>query len=74
MKPLFKFASALVASLILATGVVGRAADGGSILFVGNSFTFGSGSAVHYYRNHTVTDLNNEGVGGVPALFKVFTD
>ena len=74
MKPLFKFASALVASLILATGMVGHAADGGSILFVGNSFTFGSGSAVHYYRNHTVTDLNNEGVGGVPALFKVFTE
>jgi hypothetical protein len=74
MKPLFKFASAFLASLILASGPVGRAADGGSILFVGNSFTFGSGSAVHYYRNHTVTDLNNEGVGGVPALFKVFTE
>jgi len=74
VKPLFKFAFAIAATLILATGMVGRAADGGSILFVGNSFTFGSGSAVHYYRNQTVTDLNNEGVGGVPALFKVFTD
>jgi len=73
MRLAFKFASALVASLILATGMIGRAADAGSILFVGNSFTFGSGSAVHYYRNNTVTDLNNEGVGGVPALFKVFT-
>ena len=44
-----------------------------SILFIGNSFLFGFGSAVHFYRNDTVTDLNNEGVGGVPALFKSFT-
>src|SRR5579862_1611025 len=69
-----RFVFASVAALILATGMVGHAATGGSILFVGNSFTFGSGSAVHYYRNNTVTDLNNEGVGGVPALFKVFTE
>src|ERR1700730_10163135 len=71
-----RFGTGLVAALAvlsLATGI-GRAADGGSILFIGNSFTFGSGSAVHYYRNHTVKDLNNEGVGGVPALFKVFTE
>jgi hypothetical protein len=74
MKLASKLSFAFVASLILATGMVGRAADGGSILFIGNSFTFGSGSAVHYYRNNTVTDLNNEGVGGVPALFKVFTE
>lgn len=73
MKLAPKLGSALVGSLILATGMVGHAADGGTILFVGNSFTFGSGSAVRYYRNNTVTDLNNEGVGGVPALFKVFT-
>ena len=44
------------------------------VLFIGNSFTFGSGSAVRFYRNDTVTDLNDEGVGGVPALFKSFTD
>ena len=74
MRLAFKLALALAASLILAAGMVVRAADGGSILFVGNSFTFGSGSAVHYYRNNTVTDLNNQGVGGVPALFKVFTE
>ena len=74
MKPVFKFGSAFVAVLLLALGPVGHAADRGSILFIGNSFTFGSGSAVHYYRNQTVTDLNNEGVGGVPALFKVFTE
>ncbi len=45
----------------------------GSILFIGNSFTFAWGSAVRFYRADTVTDLNGEGTGGVPALFKSFT-
>jgi hypothetical protein len=44
-----------------------------TILFVGNSFTFGYLSPVWHYRKDTVTDLNNEGVGGMPALFKLFT-
>lgn len=44
-----------------------------SILFVGNSFTFGWGSPVRFYRADTVTDLNHQGIGGVPALFKSFT-
>ena len=44
-----------------------------SILFIGNSFTFAAGSPVHYYRADTVTDLNGEGIGGVPALFESFT-
>jgi hypothetical protein len=66
--------TAFVICLILAAGSAGRAADSPSILFIGNSFTFGSGSAVRYYRNHTVHDLNHEGVGGVPALFKVFAE
>ncbi len=44
------------------------------VLFIGNSFTYGAGSAVRFYRNHTVTDLNDDGVGGVPALFKSFAD
>ncbi len=43
-----------------------------SVLFVGNSFTFAAGSPVRYYRAGTVTDLNDEGIGGVPALFKSF--
>ena len=47
---------------------------GESVLFIGNSFTYGQGSAVRFYRNSTVTDLNHEGIGGVPALFKSFTD
>lgn len=74
MKLRFKSACAFVASLILVSGLFGHAADGFSILFIGNSFTYGAGSAVRYYRNQTVTDLNNEGVGGVPALFKVFAE
>jgi hypothetical protein len=49
-----------------------------TILFVGNSFTFGANSAAHYYRPDTVTDLNGPAangktVGGVPAIFKAFT-
>ncbi len=43
-----------------------------SILFIGNSFTYGQGSAVRFYRADTVTDLNDKGLGGVPALFQTF--
>ena len=50
-----------------------QAAHAETILFVGNSFTFGALSAVWHYRAGSVTDLNKEGVGGVPALFKLFT-
>lgn len=53
-------------------------AEARSILFVGNSFTFGAGSAARYYKSETVTDLNppdakGRTVGGVPAMFKSFT-
>lgn len=44
-----------------------------TVLFVGNSFTFGANSPVWKYRASSVTDLNGDGVGGVPALFKLFT-
>lgn len=44
-----------------------------TVLFVGNSFTYGANSAVWRYRADSVTDLNRDGVGGVPALFKLFT-
>ena len=44
-----------------------------TVLFVGNSFTFGGDSPrVQAFRPETVTDLNQEGMGGVPALFKSF--
>src|SRR3954447_14610343 len=62
--------SLVFGALILILDVPGRAA---SILFVGNSFTFGELSEVKHYRPESVHDLNNEGIGGVPALFKQFT-
>lgn len=45
-----------------------------TILFIGNSFTQGAHSPVRNYRANTVTDLNGDGFGGVPALFKLFTE
>ena len=49
------------------------------ILFVGNSFIYGDPAGapaplVKFYRPGTVTDLNGEGIGGVPALFKAMTE
>ena len=44
-----------------------------NILFVGNSFTFAAGTPIMNYKADTVTDLNRNGTGGVPALFKAFT-
>ena len=61
--------AALLASLL----VFATSARAGNILFIGNSFTYAQGSAVHYYRANTVTDLNSQGIGGLPALFKSFT-
>jgi hypothetical protein len=48
-------------------------AQAANILFIGNSFTYAQGSPVHFYRADTVTDLNGQGIGGLPALFKSFT-
>lgn len=45
-----------------------------TILFIGNSFTFGANSPVRNWHADRVTDLNGTGLGGVPALFKEFTD
>lgn len=59
----------LVAALLLATPVEAK-----TVLFVGNSFTYGANSAAHFYKSDTVTDLNGplngKTVGGVPAFFK----
>lgn len=63
--------AAILAGLALLTGNAWAAPR---ILFIGNSFTFAAGSPVMHYRANTVTDLNKEGIGGVPALFKSFTD
>lgn len=58
---------ALVAVPLSATAAPQR------ILFIGNSFTFAANSPVWHYRASSVHDLNGDGVGGVPALFKCFT-
>ena len=44
-----------------------------TILFIGNSFTQGAHSAARNWRAGSVTDLNQAGYGGVPALFELFT-
>src|ERR1044071_3441346 len=62
------------ASVCIAVLTMSVTADAKSILFVGNSFTFGANSPVMSYRKQVVTDLNREGMGGVPALFKTFSD
>src|SRR5260221_9572621 len=64
----------LAAGIALATLAGPRLAAVESVLFIGNSFMYGAGSPVRFYRPQTVTDLNREGVGGVPALFKAFAD
>jgi len=67
-------AALAVAGMFLLGAGMTAAQQSQTILFVGNSFTFGSGSAVRYWRANTVTDLNDDGIGGVPALFKSFAD
>ena len=67
-----RLAMALVASVSWALSLT-AAQSGTSVLFIGNSFTFAAGSPVQFYRPDTVTDLNSSGIGGVPALFKSFT-
>lgn len=66
-------AGAILVAAALTTGT----ARAESILFVGNSFTYGepAGGApiVEDYQPSTVTDLNGSNIGGVPALFKQLT-
>ncbi|MBV8500922.1 MAG: PEP-CTERM sorting domain-containing protein [Paucibacter sp.] len=45
-----------------------------SVLFIGNSFTYGAGSAIMGYRPELVHDLNGEHASGIPALFKALAD
>jgi hypothetical protein len=59
--------AAAIALLLLAVPATAE-----RILFVGNSFTFGAGSAVHYFHAELVHDLNRQNQGGVPALFRMF--
>jgi hypothetical protein len=63
-----------IAAFLLCIAGLPTAACAETILFVGNSFTYGGDSPqVASYRPETVTDLNREGMGGVPALFEAFT-
>ena len=64
---------AIFATLLLGLGSAAANAQT-KVLFIGNSFTYGAYSPVQFYRADTVTDLNNEGIGGMPALFKSFAD
>jgi len=64
----------LLAFMLTATPAVAAPAKPRTILFVGNSFTFGALSAVKRYRAEAVTDLNRSGFGGMPGLFKTFTE
>jgi hypothetical protein len=63
---------------VLALGAMALpAVAANSILFVGNSFTYGEPAGgppiVQNYRPSSVTDLNGTNIGGVPALFKALT-
>jgi hypothetical protein len=58
--------------------LLGGAAQARSILFVGNSFTYGGYSPAEHYQAWTVTDLNGPDrsgrtFGGMPAIYKEFT-
>jgi len=68
----------LLTGAILTTALLAGPATARTILFVGNSFTFGELSAAKRYRTRTVTDLNGPDqsgrtLGGMPAIFKAFT-
>lgn len=62
-----------LASLGLACCLAASPALAENILFVGNSFTFAAGTPIMQFKSNFVTDLNRNGTGGVPALFKMFT-
>ncbi|MDN3922201.1 PEP-CTERM sorting domain-containing protein [Roseateles violae] len=68
---------AVLAAVLLACQAAPALAQSTSILFIGNSFTYGdpAGAApdVMFYKPSSVTDLNGSGIGGVPALFKQMT-
>ena len=67
----FRFAAA---AFLAAASASQASAVPRTILFIGNSFTQGAHSAVRNWHAGSVTDLNHDGYGGVPALFKMFSD
>ncbi|NJC35081.1 hypothetical protein GGR88_002595 [Sphingomonas jejuensis] len=64
----------MIRLIALLLALVAQPLSARTILFVGNSFTQGVGSAVLRYRADSVEDLNGDRLGGVPALFKRFAD
>src|SRR5260221_3604430 len=71
VRPLSRIAR--ITAFLLIAPWTGAPAYADTILFIGNSFTVGALSPVQNYRPESVTDLNHEGTGGVPALFRIFT-
>ena len=67
-----RFASTLIVGVLLAIGGA-HAAAAPACCSSATASPSAAGSPVQFYRADTVTDLNNEGIGGVPALFKSFT-
>lgn len=43
------------------------------ILFIGNSFTYGATASAEFFHTDTITDLNGQKFGGVPAIFKMLS-
>ncbi|WP_404338613.1 DUF4886 domain-containing protein [Sphingomonas sp. MMS12-HWE2-04] len=74
MKFLLLALSLLSPAVALAQAAPAQTSAPRTILFVGNSFTQGANSAAKRYRADAVTDLVGDGIGGVPALFKTFTE
>ena len=66
-------AFALAAATFTLVGAAGTARAAETILFIGNSFTYAAGSAVQTFQPGSVSDLNGSNIGGIPALFKSFT-
>lgn len=66
--------TAIAAVIVLASGPLALSvAHAETILFIGNSFTYGALASVQNFRPSSVTDLRGTNIGGVPALFKAFT-
>lgn len=70
---LSKARAGLLGSLLVAALQAPAAHAATSILFIGNSFTYGALASAQNYAPGTVTDLRGTGIGGVPAIFKAFT-
>lgn len=68
----------VLGTALLWSALLCGAAEARTILFIGNSFTFGEFSPAKHYQTDTVTDLNGPDsggrtLGGMPAIFKQFT-